>query len=206
MLMMAIRAVVFDIGGVLELTPELGVRERWERVLGLGPGELDERLKSVWRGGSVGSLSEEEVGRGIAEMTGMSAARVAEFMGDVWEEYLGTPNVELTEFFRGLRPKYRTALLSNSFVGARERERERYRFEELCDLIVYSHEVGMEKPDPRIFELTCERLDVRPEETVFLDDFAPHVEAARALGIHAILFEGNARAMAAVEACLRADA
>lgn len=203
---MAIRAVVFDIGGVLEVTPDLGVGDRWERRLRLQPGELDEKLGGVWRGGSVGALSEEEVYRSVGETLGLSETQVVALMEDVWEEYLGTPNVELTEYFRGLRPEYRTALLSNSFVGARRREQERYGFRELCDAVIYSHEEGIEKPDRRIFELTCERLRVRPEETVFLDDFGPHVAAACALGMRGILFEHNAQAVAAVEACIRGNA
>jgi hypothetical protein len=45
-------------------------------------------------------------------------------MAEMWEEYLGTPNVELIDWFRDLRPRYRTGIIS-SFVGAREREQER---------------------------------------------------------------------------------
>jgi putative hydrolase of the HAD superfamily len=124
-------------------------------------------------------------------------------MDDVWREYLGALNVELTEYFRGLRPKYKTAILSNSFVGARRKEQERYRFEELCDFIIYSHEVGMSKPDPRIYALTCERLGVPPAEVIFLDDREGAIEAARAFGIHGVLFKDNAQAIADIETCIR---
>ena len=202
---MAIRAVVFDIGGVLEVPPDLHVNDNWERLLQLKSGQLEEKLSSVWAGGGLGALSEEEVYRSISNITGMSEAQAGAFMHDIWEEYLGTLNVELTEYFRGLCPKYRTALLSNSFVGARRREQEQYHFEEVCDIIIYSHEEGLGKPDRRIFELTCGRLCVRPEETIFLDDFEPHVASARALGIHGIHFGENARAIADIEACLKAQ-
>jgi putative hydrolase of the HAD superfamily len=94
-------------------------------------------------------------------------------------------------------------LLSNSFVGARGREQRRYRFRELVDLIVYSHEVGLSKPDPRIYRLTCRRLGVRPAEAVFLDDAEPAVDGARAVGMQAVLFEDNAQAIAEIEALLR---
>ncbi len=110
--------------------------------------------------------------------------------------------MELTGYFAGLRPRYRTGILSNSFVGARERECGRYRFDELADLIVYSHEVGMSKPDPRIYELTWQRLAVRPEEMVFLDDVEPFVAAAAALGIQAVRFTDTAQAIADLDAIL----
>ena len=122
-------------------------------------------------------------------------------MEDTWREYLGTLNVELDTYFRSLRPAYRTAILSNSFVGAREREQTQYQFEDSCDFIIYSHEVGMSKPDPRIYALTCERLGLQPYEVIFLDDYPVAIDAARAYGMHGILFHDNAQAIAEIEAC-----
>jgi hypothetical protein len=49
-------------------------------------------------------------------------AVVSEFMEDTWVEYLGTLNVELSDYFSSLRPRYQTPIISSSFVGARERE------------------------------------------------------------------------------------
>jgi putative hydrolase of the HAD superfamily len=197
-----LRAVVFDIGGVLELTPPAGWPARWERELGLAPGGLRERTLHLWRAGDIGTISLAEVERGLGEALGLDESRVTAFMADLWTEYLGTPNVELVEYFRALRPRYRTALLSNSFVGAREKERELYDFEALTDLIIYSHEVGISKPDRRIYELTCERLGVRPDGTVFLDDTEAAVEGAREAGMRAVLFRDNAQAIAEIEALL----
>ncbi len=199
---MAIRAVVFDIGGVLETTPPLGVSDAWEARLGLAPGELDGRLSDVWAAGNIGAITEDEVQREISNRLGLDGATLRAFLDDLWTEYLGTLNVELAGHFAGLRPRYRTGILSNSFVGARERECGRYGFDELADLIVYSHEVGMSKPDPRIYELTWQRLAVRPEEMVFLDDVEPFVAAAAALGIQAVRFTDTAQAIADLDAIL----
>jgi putative hydrolase of the HAD superfamily len=127
-------------------------------------------------------------------------------MADLWAEYLGTLNAELAAYFAGLRPRYKTAILSNSFVGAREKEQARYGFGDLCDLIVYSHEEGMQKPERRFYELACERLGVQPAEVVFLDDVEVCVAAARELGMHAILFRDTAQAIADLQACLAAGA
>ncbi len=202
---MTIRAVVFDIGGVLEITPDTGMVAKWEELLHLRPGELDERLRRAWgRDGDLGRRSEEELQKSLGESMGMDSMQVDAFMLDLWQEYLGELNVELAVYFRSLRPRYKTALLSNSFVGARSREQERYHFDEMTDLIIYSHEVGIAKPDLRIFELTCERLDVQPEEAIFLNDFEPHVMSAREFGIHAILFQENAQAIADIQAVLSA--
>ncbi len=202
---MAIQAIVFDIGGVLEITPDLGVDARWEQQGQSPPGELSTRLNSVWRAGSIGALSEAEVHQHIGRIMGWDETQVNAYMADIWQEYLGTLNVELADYFRCLRPPYQTAILSNSFVGARQKEQEHYHFEEICDFIIYSHEVGMKKPDPRIYVLTCERLGLSPSEVIFLDDNQGAIDPACALGMHGIVFQNNAQAIADIEACIRAN-
>ena len=202
MVAMTIQAVVFDIGGVLEINRDLGVTGMWESRLGLGPGELNERMADVWRGGSIGTISEDDVRQAVRERLGLDGGPLAEFMSDIWREYLGTANTELIGYVRQLRPRCRTGILSNSFVGAREREQAAYGFEDLVDVIIYSHECGMSKPDPGIYALTCERLQVEPAQTVFLDDSEPCVEGARQAGIHAVLFQDNSQAIGDIESLL----
>lgn len=123
-------------------------------------------------------------------------------MDDPWAEYLGTPNTELIDYFTGLRDRVRTGILSNSFVGAREREQERYGFGDCCDVVVYSHEEGRMKPDPAFYAIVCARLGVSPEATVFVDDVPRCIEGAAAVGMTAILHRDNATTIAAVEAAL----
>jgi len=192
---MTIQAVVFDIGGVLEITPDLGVTGMWESRLGLAPGELNKRMHDTWHGGSIGTISEDEVHQALTERLGFDEQQLADFMGDMWREYLGTANTELIDYARRLRPRYRTGIVSNSFVGAREREQAAYGFEDLVDEIIYSHECGMSKPDPRIYALACDRLQADPAQMVFLDDFEPCVAGARHAGIHAVLYQDNAQAI-----------
>lgn len=202
---MTIKAIVFDIGGVLEITPNLGVDEKREQKLNLKSGELNERLREVWRGGSLGTITINQVHTQIGEIMGWNEAQVNEYMDDVWSEYLGTLNLELADYFRGLRPKYQTAIISNSFVGAREKEAEHYQFDTICDFILYSHEVGLRKPDPRIFELACERLRLKPEEIIFVDDHHEVYASADAMGMHCIEYKDNAQTIADIEACIRSN-
>jgi putative hydrolase of the HAD superfamily len=122
----SIRAVVFDIGGVLEDTPRTGWELRWVQQLGLTPAAFQERLDGIWGPGSIGAVSLQEVHRRIGDEFGLADADVASLMDDVWEEYVGTLNDELAAYFAGLRPRFRTGILSNSFVGAREREQALY--------------------------------------------------------------------------------
>ncbi|MET8905736.1 HAD family phosphatase [Streptomyces sp. NPDC004538] len=201
---MTATCVILDIGGVLEITPETGWVQRWEERLKLPRGTVHERMHDVWRAGSVGSISEREVHEQVAARLGLDAPQVEAFMADLWAEYLGTPNDEFIDYVRGLRGSCRLGILSNSFVGARERETTLYHFDELVEQIVYSHEIGIEKPDLRAFEAACASLDVRPENCLFIDDVAVNVEAAQAAGMQAHLFEDNARTVTRIAAHLDA--
>jgi len=199
---MVIRAVVFDIGGVLEITPDLGVDRRWETRLGLSAGEINARLRDVWQGGSVGTITLDDVHEALKDRLGLDDEKLAQFMADLWREYVGTANTELIEYARRLRPRYHTGIVSNSFVGAREREQAAYGFEDLVEEIVYSHEAGFSKPDPRIYALICTRLNVPPGEMVFLDGVEACVAGARDAGIHAVRYEDNTQAIAEIEKAL----
>ncbi|MGB9182900.1 MAG: HAD family phosphatase [Solirubrobacteraceae bacterium] len=199
---MAVKAVVFDIGGVLELTPATRWQDRWAASLGMRVTELDARLGPVWAAGEIGAVSYEEVERQVAQTLELDAERLDRLMQDAWSEYLGTLNEDMARYFAALRPRYRTGILSNSFVGAREREQRAYGFADMCDLIVYSHEEGTKKPDPAIYQAVCDRLHVSPQEVVFVDDFEAGVQGARRIGMKAIRFTDTEQAIAELDRLL----
>lgn len=199
---MTLRAVLFDIGGVLEMTPRTDWRDGWAARLGVTPGAFEEQVGAIWEPGSVGAASLEALERLTADAFGLGDADVSALMDDAWAEYVGTLNQELARYFASLRPRVRTGILSNSFVGAREREQELYGFEDMCDVIVYSHEVGWMKPDPRIYHAACDRLGCAAEDVVLLDDLPANIDGARAVGMHAVLFTDTAQAIADLEGLL----
>ncbi|MGZ4293575.1 MAG: HAD family hydrolase [Solirubrobacteraceae bacterium] len=193
---MPVRAVILDIGGVLEVNPRTGWPARWGGRLGLEADAFEAQLDAIWGPGATGAATLEEIERLTAEAFGLSDAALAELMDDAWSEYVGTLNEALADWFAGLRPRYRTGILSNSFVGAREREQELYGFAEMCNTIVYSHEVGWLKPDPRIYHAVCGELGVTPQDAVFLDDLPANVEGARAVGMRAVTYVDTDEAIA----------
>lgn len=101
-----------------------------------------------------------------------------------------------------MRPRVRTALLSNSADGARREEQARYGLPDLVDVTVYSHEVGLAKPDPAVFLLTCARLGVAPAEAVLVDDQPANVAAAQEVGMAVVLHRSTATTIAAVDQLL----
>jgi epoxide hydrolase-like predicted phosphatase len=93
------------------------------------------------------------------------------------------PMIGLAESLKGQLPRY---LLSNTNIMHMERILADHPFLRGFDGHVLSYEVGLLKPDPRIYEHTLHRIGLRPEQTVFLDDLEPNVQAARDLGMNAI--------------------
>ncbi|MFE9491295.1 HAD-IA family hydrolase [Streptomyces sp. NPDC006641] len=199
---METRCVVLDIGGVLEMTPATGWDGEWERRLGLPTGSMHRGLGDIWEAGSVGRITEDEVRTRVAAVLGLDAVRTDAFMADLWDEYLGSPNEDLIAYVRSLRTRCRLGILSNSFVGAREREQKLYGFGDLVDDIVYSHEIGFGKPAAAAFEVTCARLGVRPGDCLFVDDAEANIAAAEAFGMRGLLFTDNAETVAGIEAHL----
>ena len=81
-------------------------------------------------------------------------------------------------------------------------DRDRAPVAELFDVVVDSSELGVRKPDPRIYEATLTALGVAPEAAVFIDDLEINCEAAAALGMRAVWFQHTDQAIADVEAAL----
>jgi len=116
-----------------------------------------------------------------------------------------TANDVLIEHLRGLRDRgLRLAMLTNNVREWEPRWRAMLPVDELFELVVDSAFVGLRKPDPEIYRLTCSRLGVEPGECLFLDDLEPNVAAARELGMAAVQFVDNEQAIPEMDALLAA--
>jgi len=114
------------------------------------------------------------------------------------------PNAPMIGFARSLRERgLRTALLTNNVREWEPLWRAKLpELDEIFEVVVDSAFVGLRKPDPRIYELTVERLGTEPGDCVFVDDLEVNCAAARELGMAAVRFEDTGAAIAAVEAAL----
>ncbi len=220
--MRAIEAVIFDYGGVLSTTPFAGIAE-FERRMGYPEKTLAQLLfgKGATPEGPTDAVPDHdwhllETGRlTLDEFHERPVARSEAALGrpldlGVYAQFLRELGVGvhwmMVHRVRELRAEgYRTAILTNNI-------REWGRFWkgsiplELSDVVVDSCEVGIRKPDPAIFRLTCERLGVAPEAAVFLDDTRRHVEAARQVGLQAILVADPLDALAELDNILQTAA
>ncbi len=184
---MTIRGLIFDFGGVLW-------DMRWDRSLelerahGLRERALVETLyaSETWRQIEVGVGDREAWIRGAHTELETIAGKPLPPLHQHWREqqHLIAPNIDL---IRRLRPRYRTSVLSNADSSLPQRLRDT-GIAALFDDIVCSAEVGVAKPEPRIYALAAERLDLTPAECVFIDDAERNIDAARATGMNAVYF------------------
>ena len=198
--MPAIRAVIFDVGGVLTASPVAGIRS-WAEQCGidysvLGP--LVAAPAGPWSRFETSELSPEEfAGAFEAEcaaqgLTVDSATFLASFSNlPVREEMLAV--------VRALKGRFKLGCITNN---VRREGFGRAEVFTLFDVVIESAKVGLRKPDPQIYLLACEQLGVTPEETVFLDDFGVNLKGARALGMTTIKVDETTRAIDELEAAL----
>jgi epoxide hydrolase-like predicted phosphatase len=196
---MTLKAVIFDFGVVLVRTEVRSGRQKWEARLGLPEGGLAQAI--YWSEASfracLGQVPEESVWQHVAATFGLDAKQLDELKRDFWsDERL---DVELVEFLRQLRPRFKTAILSNAWSGARAAFVQVFGLDRAVDEMIISSEEGVGKPEPRIYHIATERLGVPPDEAVFVDDLAENVEGARAVGMKGIQFKSTAQVIAEVQ-------
>lgn len=147
-------------------------------------------------------MTEAECKRNYRQGLGLAVEDVELMFTDLWNRYCGSLNTELMEYVRSLSGRYQLAIISNSGDGARREEERRYHFSTVFDPIIYSHEVGVAKPDDRMWALSCELIGVAPDELVFVDDSIVTCEAAQAFGIMAIHHRSTERTIGALRSLL----
>jgi len=194
-----LRAVLWDMGGVLlrNMVPE--PRIRLAELYGMSESQLEELVfeNPVSKKATIGEAGIEELWEYVREALQFDPQKLAEFVVTFWSS--DRVDEELVDFIQSLRPNYKIGLLSNSFIDARQSLSKRFPgLLNIFDEIVFSSEVKMAKPDPRIYCLILDKLGLVPESTIFVDDFRENVEAAHAIGIHAIQFRNSRQARQAV--------
>jgi epoxide hydrolase-like predicted phosphatase len=193
---MPIQAVIFDVGGVLVRTQGREARRKWEARLGLPEMGLGRVIfgSDISARALVGQATVPQVWRHVAARFGLDEEQMRELESDFWSD--DWVDAELVQFVRGLRPRYKTAILSNAWPEARKALRQKFGLADAVDVMILSAEVGCAKPDARIYRIAGEQLGVQLCEAVFVDDMAENVAAAQSLGMHGVQFMNTAQAIA----------
>lgn len=186
-----IKAVVFDYGGVIELkdgdlVQEIAdslkiTKEDWQKVY-YTLNHLNNTGKKSWR----------EVATIVAQKFNASDAQIS-FIQDLINKYdqKRILNLELIEVIKDLKKKnYKVGILSNYSITLREKL-ARLNIIDLFDEIIISSEVGLQKPQPEIFEIISNKLGVKNNEMIFVDDTKRSLEGAKKIGYAPVLYTNN---------------
>jgi len=111
----------------------------------------------------------------------MSVIRDEFFAGDIIDR-------QILDFLRSLRGKYKTGLISNGWGDLRD-YLVREKMDDAFDHIIISAEVGIAKPEAKIFQMALKQAEVSPNEAVFVDDFHVNIEGCEKVGIKGIHFK-----------------
>ena len=209
--MSAIEAVISDFGGVLT-TPLFATFAALNEEDDLDAGAMGGALRRIAERDGAHPLHELECGRMTEhDFLAAIAAQLREDLGrdvemhsfaDRYFAHL-QPNEAMIGFLRDLRDRgYRLAMLTNNVREWEPRWRAMLPVDELFEVVVDSAFVGLRKPDPAIYRLTCERLGVEAERCLFVDDVAVNCGAAAELGMTAVLFRSSEQAIAEMREAL----
>lgn len=183
-----IRAIVFDFGRVITAQKPESLFRVYEEDLGLAPGSINTLMfgSKAWQEALLGDKSYEEFWVAIGPVLGLETAEAVRAFG---RRYMGDESVnrDVLQLIRRLHGHYKLGVLSNSPPGLAQWLRG-WKMLDLFDVVFCSGDEGIAKPDSAAFITTLERLGAERRDTVFIDDTPENVEAARALGIHSILF------------------
>ena len=183
-----VKAIIFDVGGVLIRTNDHTPRRQWEKRLGLAEQESEQIVFSSEMGQSAqrGDITDEALWDWVGQRLNLSTADLAQFRTDFWAgDALDT---DLVAFIRRLRPAYQTAIISNATDGLHDSLANQHKIADAFDLIIGSAREKVMKPAPEIFQRTLQRLGRLPKEAVFIDDFGHNIQAAQELGWRTIHF------------------
>ncbi len=194
---MELQAAFFDFGGVVT-TPILDSFSRLDRALGLDDGTVLQALRAArdepepdFHKLEKGTLSEADYYRGLHRRLEKAAGRTLDFPEDpkaVRRSLLGglERNEEMLDAIGRIGKHYAVGMITNN-VREWGAWRDHYPME-LFQIVIDSSEVGLRKPDPEIYRLACDKLEVEPERSAFVDDLPQNVAGANAVGMHGILF------------------
>jgi epoxide hydrolase-like predicted phosphatase len=191
---MSIKAVFFDLGGVIVRTEFQAPRQQLADRLGMDYDDLNKIVFDSESSGraSLGQITPDEHWTSVIQRLKRPASEVS-FIRD---EFFAGDIVDrtLVEYIRSLRGKYKTGLISNAWSDLRDFI-VREKFDDAFDGLIISAEVGAMKPDPKIFRIALERFGVSPSEAVFVDDFPVNIEGCEKVGMKGIHFKDPESAM-----------
>lgn len=187
---MALRAVIFDYGMVLTAPPDPNAFAHLQRITGLDAPRLNELYWADRHAYDEGKLTGRQFWQKLALVAGlaMTADQIDEL--NDWDARMWTTeNPPMLAWQKQLKERaLKTAILSNMGDNVHQRMMREFAWLSHFDVLVWSYQLKMAKPDLAVYHYVLKELETEPAEAFFIDDKIANIEAARALGMRAHLF------------------
>jgi len=205
-----IKAVIFDVGGVLTTAPYDNFAA-YEREKGLPDNFLNhvcgrDPVAGAWARFERSEITEAEFDEEFREDSlahPMNEAGVPVPGSDLVALMAVRVRPEMLRAVRTCKTRFKVGCITNTTtidIRAQGAGPEADGLFEAFDHVIESHKAGVRKPDPRIYEMMCDALDVGPEACVFLDDLGVNLKPAKAMGMTTIRVREPAAALEALSA------
>lgn len=183
-----IKALIFDIGGVILRTEDRRPRQLLEQRLGLQPGEAEYLVFNGEMGqkAQMGQITSEQLWRWVQAHLKLDDTGLRQFQEEFWAG--DRIDWSMIELIRSLHLHYQTAIISNAMDNLHETVARFDPDGTLFDCVVGSAYEKVMKPSPEIFLRTLERLQLAPQQALFVDDFAHNIVGAQAVGLYTLHF------------------
>jgi putative hydrolase of the HAD superfamily len=201
--------IIFDFGGVLYNMPDPKHVNKWMKIFGFNHDpEVLEMLANPNESQLVndiclGKISEDVAWRMMHTKWRIKPETIRRFRNQISSKrHL---NRQLVRFLNELHKDYQLGILSNAGDQSRSLMTNVFHLDQVVDEIIISAEEGVIKPDVEIYQIAMSRLDSKPEESLFIDDYGKNVEAAVDFGMKAIQFKDNEQAISMIRELLREE-
>ena len=202
--LVSIKAIIWDVGQVLYITDDKDLYVTLANETGIPYEKIREVYFSEMNDLiDVGKVTEDEFTAYALDALGISAEKYAEFI-KIREDVLYLDE-KVMERIEELRKTYKMGILSNFTPDLRRKIDDEWKISDKFDEIIISCEVKLVKPDAAIYKLALERLGIRADESVFVDDRTLNIEAAQKVGLHTVLYENREQGLQALDAILDAQ-
>jgi len=187
---LALRAVIFDYGRVLTGPPDPAAYAELVRISGLTADRLDRFYWADRQAYDEGKLTGEGFWRKITHDAGLKLSQQTIDELNEWDARMWTRgDPAMLAWQRAIKERgLLTAIVSNMGDSVHEHMVRELDWLARFDVLVWSYQLGVAKPDKAIYRFALERLETRPEETLFIDDKKENVETATAMGMRGIIF------------------
>ena len=193
------KTILWDIGGVILRTEDHQPRQKLAQSLGVSEHQLsniffgdDDQLRV-----QKGQITPQQHFQNVANKLNIKE----NFIDNLKQQFFAGDKIDqnILNWVQSNRHAYQMAILSNAMQTLREELEVKHQIAHIFDQIFISAEMGMVKPNPRIFQNIIEKLDQQPPNIYFIDDNYQNIKAASQIGIQTIHFKNPSQALKELE-------